>query len=211
MRNVLSCLGALLGCAVALPAQAGEPIGWDDIDTFGDFFTSVPANYNGWTWSGDVNGGGRWYVDLLDAINGGWAGTLETISGPNVAFNGFGDDDTWVILDDDYFLKSAYITRWPNIDALGSPAVRVTGYDDGELVYDSTFNTINDEWSFVDFGSPVVDEIHFSRTTPDVSWWLMDDLTLNVVPAPGALALLGVAAAIGVRRRRQRLRLSLRL
>lgn len=200
MRKLFCYAIAVVVASFAAVAHA-DTLDFDDVDTFGDFLTPLPDGYNGWNWS-NAAGGGNWYVDTLASINDGWGGTLDTISGPNIAYNAFGDDDLWVDLGGDYFLESAYLTNWPNTGDFGSPAVRVQGYDDGGLVYDTTFETINDEWIMADFGGVVVDEIHFLRTTPDVSWWLMDDLSLTAVPTPGALALLGVGALVGARRRR---------
>ncbi|MHC4065533.1 MAG: hypothetical protein ACYSUI_13695 [Planctomycetota bacterium] len=186
--------------ALATASAQATVVNWDDIATDGSFTTPVPSDYLGWAWSGDVNGGGRWYTDLLAAKNAGWGGTLPEISSPNVAFNGFGDDDLWIALGGDYELKSAYLTMWPN-DA-GSPQVQVVGFNDGGMVYDQTFTMTNDQWLLADFGSVVVDEIHFLRTTADQSWWLMDNLTLNQVPGPMGLAVFGLAC-LGARRRRR--------
>ncbi len=201
MRKLFCYAIAVVVASFTVVVQA-DTLDFDDIEAAIDFTTQIPDGYNGWNWSGDANGGGRWGVGLLDEINSGWGGTLADISSPNIVYNFSGDDDLWVDLGGDYFLESAYLTRWPNIADFGTPTVHVQGYDDGDLVYDANFDTIDDEWIMADFGGVVVDEVHFLRTTPDASWWLMDNLSLTAVPTPGALALLGIGALVGVRRRR---------
>ncbi len=171
-------LGAVVVLALSGGAQGGVVLGWDDLGK-----GLLPQNYLGFTWSGhgEPGGPGDWGTVTVAFINDFYDASLPEISSPNVASNLFGDDDTWVLLGGDYFLESAFYTRWPNIAEQGAPAIRVTGFDDGALVYDETFATTEGEWSFADFGGVVIDELHISRTTPEPAWWLMDDLTLQPV------------------------------
>ena len=179
MSGKARILGAVVVLALSGAAQGGVVLGWDDLADG----ALVPLNYLGFTWSGDQapGGSGDWFAPSVATINANYGSSLPEISAPNVASNSWGDDDTWVLLGGDYFLESAFYTRWPNVAEFGAPAIRVTGYDDGALVYDETFATTEGVWSFADFGGVVIDELHISRTTPIPVWWLMDDLTLQPV------------------------------
>ena len=59
----------------------------------------------------------------------------------------------------------------------------------------------NNAWTVVDLGNTTVDELVF-RNFAGSQWYLIEDLTLGAVPAPGALALLGIAGIVARRRRR---------
>ncbi len=193
-------LGAVAVLAFSGAAQGDLVIGWDDLDSK----QGLPLDYLGFAWSGDgvAGGSGDWFTVSVAFINDFYGSSLPEISAPNVASNAFGDDDTWVLLGGDYFLESAFYTVWPNVEELGAPAMRVTGFDDGFLVYDETFVTTEGEWSFADFGGVVIDELHISRTTPEPAWWLMDDLTLRPVPGPATVAVLALAGLFVTRRRK---------
>lgn len=165
--------------ALATGTVHGQVIDFDDIPTFGNYLTPVPPDYLGHVWSGDVNGGGRGYVDLLSAINRDYLANLDEISEPNIFYNGFGDEDCWVLLSEDRSLESFHYTRWPNVGGSGAPSVHIVGYNDGNVVYDQTFNTIEGQWQVVEDIDVTVDEIHFLRPPGTPTWWLIDDLTLG--------------------------------
>ena len=72
-------------------------------------------------------------------------------------------------------------------------------YDDGGLVGSiGTGAMVGNVWSHV-VANLEADQMVF-RSGGGV-WWLIDDLSFNKVPAPGAIALLGLAGLVSRRRR----------
>ena len=205
MRRILVLTVAVAGASAAdrTLAYSGILADFDDPSLNNPESAPLPADYLGQTWEqdGGADGLGWWYGNY-DWYNVTFGASLATISGPNFGFNSGGDADTIVWLATDMLLNSAYFTPWLGF---GGPSMSVRGWLDGAMVYDSgPIPLVDNEWTFFDFGSALVDEIHFLNSSGGTGeWWLVDDLLLKKIPAPGSLALLALAGLAAGRRRRE--------
>jgi hypothetical protein len=127
----------------------------------------------------------------------GWAGTGNSAWLPFGAFLTFDQDLT------------AFSTQvW---DSSGPPSpfgggMIVALFDDGNFVsqwvIDPAFGGVGDEWiDITTDGGSVFDEVRLVGQGFPADTYI-DNLSWNVVPAPGAGALLGLAGFVGARRRR---------
>lgn len=139
------------------------------------------------------------FNDLVDDQNGY---EFSANSGDQVAFNNGGDELT--ISGDRFSLSGGWFTAaWR--DGL---QLRVVGQRHGVDIYDSTHTLSAFESSWIQLGMFDLDSVTFSSWGGEHTWtagngshFAMDDLAIQV-PAPGAMALLGVAGATARRRRR---------
>lgn len=185
--------------AAMLANSANADFDFEDID-LQDAPYSVTEEYNGlefqnmsvmnvptWVSSNSIDGNGY---------------ELSVTSGEQVAFNLGGDDLT--ISGQQFSLSGGWFTAaWR--DEL---QLRVVGQRDGVDIYDSTHTLSAFESNWIQLGMYDVDSVTFSSWGGDNVWiggdgshFAMDNLAIQV-PAPGAMALLGVAGMAARRRRR---------
>jgi hypothetical protein len=123
LLNSASALALLAGASFYIQPAAALTIGFDDLTDNGTG-TPIASPYQGLNWT-------NWYVlntpDFTNNIGGGWFGVgpngaaAGTVSQPNVAYNGFGDEA--IFSNNPFTLNSANLTAFWN-DGL---QVTVTG------------------------------------------------------------------------------------
>lgn len=141
-----------------------------------------------------------WTSSNSTGYDNGYA--LSVMSGEQVAYNRGGNDLS--ISGESFSLSGGWFTAaWR--DGL---QLRVVGQRDGVDIYNSTHTLSAFESSWIQLGMYDVDSVTFTSWGGDNVWtggdgshFAMDNLAIQV-PAPGAMALLGVAGVAARRRRR---------
>lgn len=169
----------------AAPSRAAT-ITFDDLGRPATPGMLIPSGYQGLNWS-------NFYV--LDTTNyypsNGYP--HGTVSGTNVAYNGFGN--AAAISDGSFTLNSFYLTAaWS--DGLN---VRVVGKNSGVTLFTSTFivDTLSPTLETLNWSG--VNEIDFSSMggidhgygQGSGTQFVLDNLTINAIPEPASLMLLG--------------------
>ena len=202
--GALAALAAMAGAAqgaVTVTLGASAPTYNDRALTFDEPGTPTgPVSANTWLGSHDVvidAGDGQPIVDDFGPVFGSWAGT------GNSFFGNFGVFMTFAIND----VTGLSMQVW---DPSGVPSpfgggMGVFVFNDGVQVADGFFTPawggVGDTWLNVSaMPGESFDEVRvlgfgFGPTT------IADNLSWDVVPAPSALALLGVSGLLGLRRR----------
>lgn len=192
---------SVAACALTATCVMADGLFLDFEDPdLGTGFAPVNNPYHGTTWN-LANGDGLNGLGVLDvpSYNTTYGANLTAISGDQVGWNRFGEDNLTGDLGGNYIGKSVYITPW---STFGPPSLDIEMYKDNKLVaIVNSGNLVMDQWNFVDLGGHEFDTIVFSNNGGG-TWWFMDDLVLNKVPAPGAIALLGLVGFVARRRRR---------
>jgi len=200
MRKILFG-GAVAACAVfAGVATAGDQIVLDFEEPevpVDPGIQQVEQGYMGFQWS-EIQDGPDLSLMNMDWYRANWDAGFEAVSGNQIGWNRFGTDNFSFSSETPLFIKSGYWTNWIGF---GPGHIDIDLFLDGELVDTVGADLVDSEWTFVDFGGVMVDEVVI-RNGGDGQWWLMDDLVFNPVPAPGAVALIGLAGLAARRRRR---------
>lgn len=187
--------GAVVCAGIASVASAdGILLDFEEPDTTS--IQQVTQGYAGITWS-EIFGGPDLSV-MDEAYYHATYGASLDFFGDQVGWNRFGGDNFSMTLPEAMFLKSGNWTPWLGF---GPSSLEIELYLDGDLVGLEGVTMVEEQWTFVDFGGVLVDHV-VVRNFGDSQWWLMDELVFNKIPAPGALALLGVAGLVARRRRR---------
>jgi hypothetical protein len=172
-------------CAAALAAFAGAANA--DLITNGGFET---GDFSGWSQFGDTgftgvdgssahSGSFGSYYGPTDPAGGGIQQTLAANAGDQLQI------DFW------YRVEGAFTPNFMSASVGSTTLLSLTDYTNDQFVHFSTVVTAdsnNPMLSFTFFNSP--------------SYWDLDDVSVNVVPAPGSLALLGLGGLLAGRRRR---------
>ncbi len=137
--------------------------------TFDDLQTDqpVPNGYGGLDW-------GNFWVFAQNPNDPGTGLDDGVVSSPNIAANGYYWYGSITAPSGTTFtLNSAYLTAcwWWSI------SVEVTGYLEGSLMFDCTYNLSPTTPLLAEFPSAVVDSVNF--TVNDSSQFVMDNLTIN--------------------------------
>jgi hypothetical protein len=177
--------------ALATDAQAAT-LTFDDLPTPNAGTLAVPAGYGGLNWQ---NFG---YLDPVDRY-----GTRDTgyrhgmVSSPNVAYNRNDNVAPATVSGPQFTFDSAYFTGAWN-DGL---IIQVTGYNGGVLV-DTTSVTVNSTSPTLEvFNWTGIDALVFSTSGganhgygSGGEEFALDNMTINEVPEPSTLVLLGFGA-----------------
>ena len=184
MKKNLCALITAAGLMLAGVGHAGV-IGFDDIDTAGDFASLGDITpYAGLTWSDG------WYAGDNDLD--GYANAAR--SGTHYAVNGYGDDDLSVASAAGFnFTGAWFATAIGGADKAGW--INIRAYDAANQLIGSTGNiAIGDNYQWVGAGFNNVSRLSITR---DTGWYVMDDFTTTAgvaapVPEPGTTLMLGV-------------------
>jgi hypothetical protein len=178
-----------LALALAGPAAA-VVVDFDSIPTGGNT-SMIPAGYAGFTWDTnfDVNDNGHY---------NSWGNTVTFPSSPNAASNSGGRVLTVSASHTPFTLNGAYFSYWALNDGfwvIASAGITVTGYNSGNPV-GSVHVSLTNNFVYSSIGLANIDTVTFTTDEGEVGhWWLMDNMTYNAVPIPGAVWLLGSGLA----------------
>ena len=190
--------------AAALVASSGMATAQSELLTFDDLVPGnlpgadttyegpIPNGYNGLQWNN------FWVKDTLTSPSpSGYQYGL--VSANNVAFNGAGSPA--MISDQSFNLNSAYLTAAWN-DGL---QVEVQGFVGATLTHDNTYTVNTTGPTLINFNYLGVDEVNFisSGGTPHAGLagfgrgehFVIDNLSITVIPEPGTLTLAGFGLA----------------
>lgn len=205
MRNVMTVV-ALAGATSMAAAQVTV------------YFSDFEADGGGWTPSG-VNG------DWERGIPSGVTGSSLGGSGGAEPTGGFSGDFVWGtvigglhgVSSDEQLSQSFDFTGLTDVTLnfqewilTGSPAFdRASVLVNGDELYESDGNSF-EAWREVELDLSAYDglssvDITFNFTSTTVverMGWYIDDVSITAIPAPGAMALLGLGGLVATRRRR---------
>lgn len=188
-------LAMIMLVAISAGAAFGSiTFNFDDITVNSDGWAALPTNYQGMNW------GGGWEVEGQSGTYGWpiYGNNYNFPSLDNAAYNGSGS--YMVDMSGQLFtLDSLYVSTWAegdNFASYSSYTLTVVGYLGASVVDTKTVNLSSTQFDLWTPGlSGVVDKIEFYADTSN-TWWLMDDMTITVVPAPAAILLGGIGAGI---------------
>jgi hypothetical protein len=175
---------ALLLCADG--AWSAPPIVITFEDLPGDL-SAIPNGYNGFNWTN------MYVLDGSQPVLANSGYDHGSVSGVNVAYNGFGDPGHAITISGDPFnFIGAYFTgAWNN-----GLSITVNGYNNGALQNTSTFTVSTLAPSYQALNYANIDELKFSSTggvdggfVGFGTHFAMDDFTFSPVPEPSTLVL----------------------
>jgi hypothetical protein len=196
-KATLTVFFLALALALAGPAAA-VVVNFDSIAT-GGISAPIPAGYAGFTWDSNF------YATDNNYYNSNWGNTVTFPSSPNAAFNGFGVA-TVSASNTPFTLNGAYFSYWALSDGFWSDAsagLTVTGYS-GVNPVGSVHFLLTNNFVYQPLGLANIDSVVFTTDEGVLAhWWLMDNMSYNAVPIPGALWLVGsgLVGLIGLRRK----------
>lgn len=206
--KIRSCMFAagLALVAGALPATAGQ-INFDDISTGGSS-ASVPANYDGFTWS-------TWFYALDQGFYDQpyYGNTVTFPSSPNAGMNATGATEVDLFASTPTVFNDAAFSTFAFNNAVSSGAgsstsVTVQGWNGSTLEWTAS-EDLTADFTYLPFGNAPVTEVKFFNDGSAAQWWLVDNINYNdplsAVPEPITLSLFGagVAGAVAMRRRKK--------
>ena len=175
-------------------------------DSFGLYYDPL-TSYEGFNFTNapSTNQYARWYY--YDMVGGpGWGGYDEGIIGDRAIVTGAGSSSTY----DFRINRNNEVWRLLSLEvtaAWNSMTMFIQGYRDGESVflYTAALNPAQRVKLNISYAYPP----QFNNITEIKVWGLnsgtqivIDNLEYAIVPTPSALALIGIAGIIGVRKRR---------
>jgi hypothetical protein len=115
-KLMFGLLFTFMACAAI--ASAGELLTFDDLST--SCYDPITNGYAGFNWT-------NVWVANSACLGDGYVN--GTVSSPNVAFNGFGQDASFNVVSGTFSLTSAYVT------SVNGSSITVEGYNGNTLVY----------------------------------------------------------------------------
>ncbi len=175
-----------LFAGVALSCGATTLLNFDDLSPGpAGSYAVIKNGYSGLQWSGF----GVLDATLLTVPDGYQAGMIST---RNVAFNYDQFDRTAVISSGSAFnLDSAYLTA----QVVEGMQVEVQGFVGAQLTYDNTYTLSASSSTLVHFNYSGIDQVKFIPVNP-ITIFVMDNLTVTLVPEPDPSAFLLVGMAL---------------
>jgi hypothetical protein len=151
-------LGLLLAfIAYAGIASASQVLTFDDLTT--SCYDPIPNGYAGLNWTN------VWVAKGL-CLGDGYQ--IGTISSPNVAFNGYGQDAAFNVVSGTFSLTSAYVTS-----VYGS-SITVKGFKGSMLVYSNAYPVSGVASTFITFGYEGITEVYITGGK-----FALDNITIN--------------------------------
>jgi len=205
MRNktfISSMVGIAAAVAVAGSASASVTLNFSDITIGATGYDSVLNGYGGFNWNEPSNPGvmSQSYFSTTYYEPSGIAG--------QILFNGtvgtpLATTASWLGSGTTISLEQMAVGRvWPYLGGYASTQLTITGYKANVLVGTQVVNqTDSNQMVLFSGGFGDIDKFVIT-TTAGGNYWFGGEIQFSVVPAPGALALLGVAGIVGGRRRR---------
>ena len=165
----------------------------------------LPTVYNGFSWTTQLNspyfGNGWGYYNMKEWDMGGYDNGIIDNRALYSPYGG-GYAAGYLISNTAYWMfTSAYFTSaWEN---QGGVALHIDGYIGDQAVFTHTATIYRSHKTLVVPPQLIIDRVHiwggYASSAGD--HWIMDDMSYGLVPAPSAIALLGLVGLGGRRRR----------
>lgn len=165
----------------------GEILTFDDLNPDslpgGSAFSDapIPNGYGGLQWNN------FWVLDVPQSGLTGEGYNTGLVSGDNVAFNAYGNSAA--ISGGSFNLNSVYLTA-ALADGL---QMEVQGFVGNTLTYDNTYTVNTTGPTLITFNYLGVDEVNFMSGGNQGDQFVMDNLSITLVPEPATFTLLGLA------------------
>jgi hypothetical protein len=143
--------------ACAAMASASQLLTFDDLST--SCYDPITNGYAGFNWTN---------VWVANGVCLGVGYLNGTISSPNVAFNGYGEDASFNVVSGTFSLTSAYVT------SVNGSSITVMGYNGSTLVYNKAYPVNGAAPTFITFGYDDITEVYITGGK-----FALDNITIN--------------------------------
>jgi hypothetical protein len=181
--NFVKVFASLLTALLFAPAAHAGIIGFENINAV-NCCASVPANYQGFQWSGGYGSNASWVVS--NTAGSLFSGT-SAHSGDKFAWSNGGTNLT--LSGSAFSLDSLWVR-----EANGTGSVVFTGFTDGLQTYSASFN-IDTRYQQLNLNFAGIDSLLISSYSRNI---LVDDIavTANAVPEPATAATILLALGL---------------
>jgi hypothetical protein len=154
-KPMFGLLLTFMACAAI--ASASQLLTFDDLST--SCYDPITNGYAGFNWTN---------VWVANGVCLGDGYLIGTISSPNVAFNGYGEDASFNVLSGTFSLTSAYVT------SVNGSSITVMGYNGNTLVYNKAYPVNGAAPTFITFGYDDITEVYITGGK-----FALDNITIN--------------------------------